>query len=115
MPIGFVAPDEANAVVATSDEAQLVKYISTLMQTDAAEGDGKYHVGLTLQLKMKRSAAEGAAKVAITDDPETTPVILKEEDFKRKYAWDYDKLTSKLRERYADFKVTNKYPPSDDS
>ena len=109
MPIGFVAPDEANAVVATSDEALLVKYISMLMQEDGSEGDGPYHVALTLQVKMKRSAAEGAAKVVITDDPDATPIFLKEEDFKKKYPWDYDKLTAKLRERYSDFKITKKY------
>jgi hypothetical protein len=58
---------------------------------------------------MKKSTAEGALKVAITDDPDAPRVFLKEEDFKARYPWDYAALTERLRKRYSDFKATEKY------
>jgi len=110
MPLGFVAPPkDADSIVVTSDEANLVQYITSLMQPDSANAGDEYHVALTLHLKMKRSAAEGAAKVAITDDPDATPVFLTEADFKKQFPWDYAELTRRLQKRYSDFKVTAKY------
>ena len=110
MPLGFIAPPKAAAgVVVTSDEAHLVQYLTGLMQEDNAAPDATYHAALTVQIKMKRSAAEGAAKVVITDDPNATPVFLTEEDFRKNYPWDYAELTKRLQKRYSDFKVTAKY------
>lgn len=109
MPLGFIAPQNADSVVVTSDEAQVVQYIASLMQADNTEADSNYHVALTVQLKMKRSMAGDAAKVVITDDPNATPVFLSEEDFKRNFPWDYAELTKQLQKRYSDFKITLKY------
>jgi hypothetical protein len=109
MPLGFVAPQHADSVVVTSDEAQVVQYITSLMRTDSTEPESTYHVALTLHLKLKRSAAEGASKVVITDDPEATPLFLSEEDFKKNFPWDYAELTKRLKQRYSDFKITTKY------
>jgi hypothetical protein len=58
---------------------------------------------------MKRTSADGAINVVITDDPDAPKVFLKEEDFKARYPWDYAKLTEKLRKRYSDFKATDRY------
>lgn len=110
MPLGFVAPPkDADSIVVTSDEANLVQYITSLMQASGTDADDPYHVALTINLRMKRSAAEGAARVAITDDPDAPRVIITEMDFRAQFPWDYAELTSRLQKRYSDFKITQKY------
>jgi len=110
MPIGFVTPPaDAESIVVSSDEAQLVQYLSSLAAAADVKDDDPYQVALTLNLKMKRTSADSGLKVAITDDPEAPKVFLKEEDFKARYPWDYNQLTTRLRKRYSDFKTTGKY------
>jgi hypothetical protein len=111
MPIGFISPPkEGDSIVATSDEANVVQFITSLMQSDAhGQQDENYSVALTLQLKMKRSTSEAATKVAITDDPNAPKVFLSEAEFKGRYPWDYGELTTRLKKRYVDFKVAQKY------
>lgn len=110
MPIGFVAPPaDAESIVVSSDEAQLVQYLASLASSNEVKDDDPYQISLTLNLKMKRTTADTGLKVAITDDPDAPRVFLKEEDFKARYPWDYNQLTQKLRKRYSDFKITAKY------
>lgn len=110
MPLGFVAPPaDAESIVVGSDEAQLVRYLSTLASSGDIHDDDPYQVSLTLNLRMKRTSAATGLKVAITDDPDAPKVFLKEEDFKARYPWDYGELTQRLRKRYTDFKATAKY------
>ncbi len=110
MPIGFVSPPaDAESIVASTDEATLIQFLTALASaTDVKEGD-PYQVSLTLNLKMKRTSDATGLRVAITDDPDAPKVFLKEEDFKKRYPWDYPELTKRLRKRYSDFKVTDKY------
>lgn len=110
MPLGFVSPPkDAESIVVTSDEANVVRYITSLMQSTGPDDGDTYHVALTLNLRMKRSAADAAVKVAITDDPDAPRVVLTEGDFKAQFPWDYAELTKRLKKRYTDFKVTQKY------
>ena len=110
MPLGFVAPpQDVDSVVVGSDEAKVVQYLAALAAASDVKDDDPFQVALTLNLKMKRSAAGDGVRVAITDDPEATKVFLKEEDFRQRYPWDYAQLTAKLRKRYTDFKATRKY------
>lgn len=110
MPLGFVSPPkDAESIVVSSDEAQLVNYLSSLAKAGDVKDDDPYQVSLTLHLKMKRTSSTTGLKVAITDDPDAPRVFLKEEDFKARYPWDYGELTNRLKKRYSDFKITSKY------
>src|SRR6266702_3583204 len=110
MPIGFVAPPkDADTIVVSTDEAHLVQYLAGLAKATDVKPDDPYQVALTLQLKMKRSTSDAAVKVAMTDDPNAAKVVLREEDFRASYPWDYAALTNRLRKRYSDFKATRKY------
>lgn len=110
MPIGFVAPPrDAESIVVSSDEALLVRYLSALAAATEVADDDPYQIALTLNLRMKRTNATTGLRVAITDDPDAPKVFLKDEVFKARYPWTYNQLTAKLRKRYSDFKVTNKY------
>jgi len=110
MPLGFVSPPkDATSIVVGSDEANLVNYLSSLSTGNEVKDDDPYQVALTLNLKMKRTSEPTGLKVAITDDPNAPKVYLKEEDFLKKYPWDYTDLSKHLAKRYNDFKVTQKY------
>jgi hypothetical protein len=110
MPLGFITPPkDAESIVVSSDEAQLVQYLSTLAASTDVKEEDPYQIALSLNLKMKRTATSDGLKVAITDDPDAPKVFLKEEDFKARYPWDYTGLTKRLRKRYAEFKITDKY------
>ncbi|GKS62949.1 hypothetical protein YTPLAS72_02530 [Nitrospira sp.] len=110
MPLGFVAPPaDAESVVVGSDEANVVQYLASLASSTDVKDDDPYQVSLTLNLRMKRTSTCDGIKVAITDDPEAPKVFLKEEDFRKRYPWDYGQLTDRLRKRYTDFKTTRAY------
>ncbi|MBI5115312.1 DUF3644 domain-containing protein [Candidatus Poribacteria bacterium] len=110
MPIGFVLPPRnIEAIVVSTDEHNLVKYLTEIIKaTDIAAGD-PFQVALTVQLQLKRSSSDAAIKVAVTDDPDATKVFLTEEDIRKTYPWDYTELTKRLRKRYINFKLTDTY------
>lgn len=110
MPIGFVAPPpDAESIVVSSDEAQLVQYLSLMAASGDVRDDDPYQVSLTLSLKMKRTSMATGLKVAITNDPDAPKLFLKEEDFRARYPWDYAELSKQMSKRYTDFKLTEKY------
>jgi hypothetical protein len=113
MPIGFVYPIKyRDGIIVTTDEANIVKYLSDIIKASDVDPADPYQVALTLHLKMKRSSADTAIKVAITDDPDATRVLLAEEDIRAKYPWDYTELTRRLKVRYANFKMSNDFHAS---
>ncbi|MDP2482674.1 MAG: DUF3644 domain-containing protein [Candidatus Palauibacterales bacterium] len=110
MPIGFVsAPGLATAVSASADEEKLIAYLNTLLVEEPDDAAKGFHVALEVNLSFKRSAADAAARVALTDDPNAPHVTLTEEDIRKAYPWDYEALTDRLRARYVDFKCNGKY------
>lgn len=110
MPIGFVAaPGVAVGINAAQDEDRLIRYIATLVK-DAPRDDGAdFHVSLEVNLSFKRSAADAAAVVAVTNDPDAAKVAISEEDIRKIYPWDYAELTRRLQRRYIDFSANAKY------
>lgn len=110
MPIGFLSSSvAASAVNVSPDEAKLIEYLSALVQADDADTGDDFHVALEINLSFKRSAADAAVSVAITNDPNAPKVSIREEDIRKQYPWDYNELTSRCRERYSDFKQNQRY------
>lgn len=110
MPIGFVgAPGCGTAIPISKDESRLVSYLADLMKTTDEESGNDFHVALEVNLSFKRTHEGGSTDVRITDDPDAIEVTLLEEDIRRKYPWDYNELTERLRGRYIDFKSNKKY------
>jgi hypothetical protein len=110
MPIGFVpATGVAEAIAATSDEAKLLKYLEDLISHTDMENSEGYSVALEVDISMKRSSGDAAIQVALSDDPDAVKVQLTEEDIRKKYPWDYARLSEQLRKRYVDFKMNKKY------
>jgi hypothetical protein len=110
MPIGFVpAPGSATTVGASPDEEKLIRYLAKLVRESGNDPGNDFHVALEVGLSFKRSPQNAAAIVAVTNDPNATPVALTEEDIRRSYPWDYREITDRLKRRYIDFKENNKY------
>ena len=110
MPIGFLsAPGTATAVLISSDEQKLVDYLSNLVSNSAVESGADFHVALEVNLSFKRTPTDAVASVRITDDPNAPQVAITEEDIRKRYPWDYEELTKRLRRRYIDFITNQKY------
>lgn len=110
MPIGFVAaPGTATAIAASPDEERLLRYLAGLVKASGDDAGTDFHVALEVSLSFKRSSADAAAVVAITNDPAATKVSITEEDVRKLYPWDYRSLTDRLKKRYIDFKEAGKY------
>ena len=108
MPIGFLPGGSAVAVTLSSDERKVVEYLAAL--TDETEDAGQpYHVSLGVEVSFKRTSSPTAVPFIYSDAPDAVQVELSEEDIRKRWPWDYDELTERLRARYSDFKVNDKY------
>jgi hypothetical protein len=67
------------------------------------------HTALEVNLSFRRSPANAAAAVVVTDDPNAPTVQIAEEDIRQAFPWDYAELTERLRDRYSDFKANAKF------
>jgi hypothetical protein len=110
MPIGFLpSADAATAITVSNDEQNVVNYLAGLMNKTNNNGSPDYHVSLDVNISFKRTSAAAATAVIITNDPNSVPVVVSEEDVRKQYPWDYATLTGKLKNRYMDFKENPKY------
>jgi hypothetical protein len=110
MPIGFVAPPAmGTAIPACPDEAKLVAYLAQIIQASRSDLDREFNVALEVNLSFRRAASDALAAVSVTTDPNAPKVTLSEEDIRKAYPWDYRQLVGRLRSRYSDFKVTQKF------
>lgn len=110
MPIAFYMDfSDVSIVNLSSEESNLANYISSLYQDIEADSLEGYAVTLELDVTLKRSDLPTATRLTVGNDPGAVPIILKEEDFRKHYPWDYKQLTEKLRARYSDFSQNQKY------
>jgi hypothetical protein len=112
MPIGFLPTADAAAAVAPSkDEQKVVNYLAGLMREAHAGNVPDYHLSLDVNISFKRTSAAAATAVIANNpgDPNALQVNLTEEDIRNQYPWDYAALTTKLENRYMDFKANQKY------
>lgn len=112
MPIGFLPSAEAATAVALSNhEQKVVNYLAGLMREGHKDEVQDYHVSLDVNISFKRTSAAAATAVIANDpnDPNALQVNLTEEDIRTQYPWDYATLTTKLKNRYIDFKENQKY------
>lgn len=71
-----------------------------------------YHVSLDVNISFKRTPAAATNAVIVTNDPNDPNAIhvnLSEEDIRQQYPWDYGTLTTRLSNRYIDFKANSDY------
>jgi hypothetical protein len=111
MPIGFLPTGIASvtALTVSNDERNVINYLALLMNKAHDSAVPDYHVSLDLNISFKRTSTAAATAVIVTRDPNALPVTVSEEDIRKQYPWDYATLTTRLRNRYIDFKMGPKY------
>lgn len=111
MPIGFLpGPSVASAINLGSSERNLISYLAGLVSVghQHTATSGGCHVSLEVNLSFRRTQTVGVP-VAITNDPNAPAVILTEEDWRKRFPWDYRELTTRCKARYADFSENKRY------
>lgn len=70
-----------------------------------------FNVGVEVELKFIRKAADGAMSVrlAAPNDATAIPVTISEDEVRKRYAWTYADLVCALRKRYSNFKLDQKF------
>jgi hypothetical protein len=113
MPIGFLPSGEmATAISVSNQEQKIVNYLATLMREGHDKEVQDYHVSLDVNISFKRTTAAAANAIIVTNDPNDPNAVrvnISEDDIRKQYPWDYGTLTEKLKNRYIDFKATQKY------
>lgn len=110
MPLGFIQTgDLATAATLGPNERNVVKYLADLAASGEESPNTDFHVSLAVNLSFRRSKADNASAVAVTNDPNAPRVTISEEDIRERYPWDYSELTRRLKERYIDFKANQRY------
>jgi hypothetical protein len=113
LPIGFISPPgTATAVHASPDEARVLKFLQELLQAQEASPGEAFHVGLEVNLSLRRSAPGDLGAVSISTGPPgpgALEVTLSDEDVRKAFPWDYKQLLDRLKKRYTDFKATAEF------
>lgn len=109
MPISFVSGfSTAEAVVPNAEERRILEYMRGL--EEAIDDDVSNDTNLSLDIAVRlRRTSQAAAEMRVTNNPGAVEVQLSEEDVRDKYPWDYNILTTRLRNRYTDFLANQKY------
>ena len=109
LPISFIPPQETKAIHLSADERNYLAYLHSLdasVQTDVPDG---YMVTIKVNVQFERGRTDDAVLAHLSNDPNALPVRLTYEQFKQKYPWTYQELSDRLRNRYTDFKMNQKY------
>ena len=110
MPLSFIRDfDSVSGEMLNSNEKKLLKYIKEMEKGHDDEALGDYNLTLKIDVKFQKVKSTSGISVQITRDPNAPKVRLSEEDLMDKYPWTYDVLTTRLKKRYSDFKINQKY------
>src|SRR3990172_1130794 len=113
MPIAFLRDmGSAEGVLINTEERNLLAYIKSLESVVDDDVTNDFNLSLNIDIKIRRVSETSGAEVVISDGPNAIPIKLEEENIRERYPWDYDILTKRLQDRYSDFKMVSKLPPT---
>lgn len=123
MPLAFFRDfHTAEGLVLNAEERKLIDYVAELQRTHGRDDvTNDFNLSLEIDVRIKRkTTASAPTLIRVTDDPSAVKVQLEEKDIREQYPWDFKILTTRLRDRYVDFKNNNDYhtvrkPLEDDS
>jgi hypothetical protein len=87
----------------------LLNYLENVEQAHPSDAVNPYNATLRIETKFLRSSSQDAIEVRTTTDPDAPKVQITEEDMLKRYPYDYQTLSEKLKDRYGDFKQNQKY------
>lgn len=110
MPLSFAtAPASVQAIALSREEDGFIRYLRSLIEPDA-DPAARYAVAINVETRFVRSTAVAATPVRATrNDPNAVVVRLTEEQVRERYPWDYAELVEKCKQRYSDFKQTERF------
>lgn len=113
MPMTFFHEFEAiSSFSVNSNKGQiknLLKYINEKEKAAPSDERNDFNISLKLETKFVKSTSTESLLVNYSTDPDAIKINVQEEDALKNYPYDYEKLTSALKNRYSDFKVNQKY------
>jgi hypothetical protein len=111
MPLAFFSGVRvAEGLVLNSEERHVLSYLERVKDSVDDDDVAKdFNVALTIEVKLKRTKEATAVPTVVTNAPDALRVSLDEEDIRERYPWSYDILTARLRKRYANFKMDQRY------
>jgi hypothetical protein len=114
MPLAFESPTGIIQTIFADDvkgpPAKLQQLIADKTQSFPFDPSRPFNVGVEVELRFARKAADGALMVRVApNDPNAVPIVITEEDARKAYPWTYEELRRALRKRYSDFKENDAF------
>lgn len=110
MPLAFHGPAESVVSLLKENRPAATKLLEYIAQTErkyVGQDAGTFNVTLQMELKFLRTAHPEA--IPVRQSPDGIPVTLSEADVRNRWPWDFETLTTKLRERYSNFSQNRRY------
>lgn len=112
MPLSFVSgPSMSEATIVNGEERQFMSFVSSLNGGTSGDDEiGPYNVSINISVQFVKASTSGAVPVEVVK-PGTgaTQVELTEEQVRKNYPWTYEDLCTRLKSRYRDFKVVQRF------
>ena len=109
MPLTFMAlPSNVKASLLNIEQSNFISFIKSIDNAEA-EQESPYSISLEVEIKFTKTGTKDALPFQETDNPSAMSITLTEEDFRKRYPWDYAALTERCKKRYTDFKSNQQY------
>ena len=95
-------------VVLAPEEKRFDKFIGDLASSDT-DPESRYSVTINVELRFLKTSTKDATLVKFTNNPNAPAVRLTDEQIRDRYPLEYSELVRRCKERYADFKVDEKF------
>lgn len=112
MPMSFFHGDEAQLVPIGAHDASIAGVLKLIAEKESKhpfDSGSPHNITVSIEAKVVKPNKVDAQKVSISSDPNAPTVTISLEDVKKTHPLTYDELTKKLKERYTDFKLNQKY------
>lgn len=110
MPLAFQAPAEVIADLMRKQPAAAANLLNYIAESEAqhpSDAGREFNVTMGIEVRFVRSPDPDAIPVRVGKDG--VQIQLSEPDIRARWPWRYQTLTQRLRDRYSDFGVTEKY------
>ena len=105
MPLAYVN-SKIGAEAALTDETK--NYVNLIKQSlERKDEDGEYDIAISIDINFKKGTSFDA--LAVKYDEDGVPILLKEEDIKKKFPLSYKDVWTMCMNRYSDFKKNKKF------
>lgn len=112
MPMSFFHPSQVESVLVRGRDASvanMLEYIASKEKEYPSTPKNKHNITIAIETRFTKSKKIDAQEVRLSSSPNAPLIRISLDDVKKTHPLDYDKLTSKLKDRYSDFKVNGKY------